>query len=615
MCTDLDSLQQVWGLTKDWEQFWSVLKSMPFAALEPERLEDQTQQYSKRVSKVPKEAQAWAVHGSLKDHIASLLRMIPIVLDLKNNSFRERHWAQLTDLIGKPFKPSDDSISLQTMIEYGLEQYAEQIASISTSATKELSIEQGLHSIEMSWAGVDLDIVPYKRGSGYYKLRSVETIFELLEENQVNISSMKSSKYFIAFEAEVNHWEQILSNTMEVIEMLLQVQRHWIYLENIFVGAEDIRKQLPRESSSFDQVNELWKSILSRMFAVKNALQATREPGVLDTLTDMNGRLEKIQKSLDTYLETKRQSFPRFYFLSNEDLLEILGQSKDPNAIQPRLRKCFDNIHRLELSGGNGVAHRAQGMYSQETEYVPFKDSVVTEGPVESWLVEIESQMRATLKMVLLNCLATMKKVKRDKWVKDWPGQMIITASQIGWTADVTKALLDAEAGDKNALDLMKKKLTSNLKKLAEMVRGPLTSLEQKKLTALITIEVHSRDVIEKMIKADCCQLNSFDWLSQLRFYYEKDTDDSCVVRQNNAAIQYSYEYLGCSSRLVVTALTDRVYMTLTNALKYVSIHRYHSYDTNVVYIVEARLKVQLALGKPKLSKTLQRVNCITLGF
>lgn len=63
----------------------------------------------------------------------------------------------------------------------------------------------------------------------------------------------------------------------------------------------------------------------------------------------MNIKLEEIQKALDMYLETKRQIFPRFYFLSNDDVLEILGQSQNPGAMQPHLKKCFDNIKSLRM--------------------------------------------------------------------------------------------------------------------------------------------------------------------------------------------------------------------------------------------------------------------------
>lgn len=93
--------------------------------------------------------------------------------------------------------------------------------------------------------------------------------------------------------------------------------------------------------------------------------------------------------------------------------------------------------------------------------------------------------------------------------------------------------------------------------KFSEAIRGNLTKIQRLKMVALVTIEVHARDVIEKMIKAGCSDVNAFDWLMQLRLYWDKDVED-CVVRQTNTQFQYGYEYLGNSGRLVITPLTDR---------------------------------------------------------
>ena len=104
------------------------------------------------------------------------------------------------------------------------------------------------------------------------------------------------------------------------------------------------------------------------------------------------------------------------------------------------------------------------------------------------------------------------------------------------------------------------------LNKFSEAIRGTLTKIQRLKIVALVTIEVHARDIIDKLIKTGCSDQYAFEWLSQLRFYWEKDIDD-CVVKQTNTQFQYGYEYLGNSGRLVITPLTDRCYMTLTTAL------------------------------------------------
>ena len=90
----------------------------------------------------------------------------------------------------------------------------------------------------------------------------------------------------------------------------------------------------------------------------------------------------------------------------------------------------------------------AISMFSSDGEEVQFKQRLRLEGPVEAWLCHLEKCMRVTLRDLLRECRIALKKAasKRDKWIKEWSGQLCITSSQIQWTADITKALQNVRA-------------------------------------------------------------------------------------------------------------------------------------------------------------------------
>jgi dynein heavy chain, axonemal len=128
-----------------------------------------------------------------------------------------------------------------------------------------------------------------------------------------------------------------------------------------------------------------------------------------DQLKECNKLLEQVQKGLSEYLETKRTSFPRFYFLSDDELLEILSQTKDPQAVQPHLRKCFENIYKVKFESDM----RISTMYSAEQEEVAFRENIYPTGNVEDWMYEIERVMRESLRIIIRDSLENYKVVSK----------------------------------------------------------------------------------------------------------------------------------------------------------------------------------------------------------
>lgn len=88
--------------------------------------------------------------------------------------------------------------------------------------------------------------------------------------------------------------------------------------------------------------------------------------------------------------------------------------------------------------------------------------------------------------------------------------------------------------------------------------------MERITLKALVVIDVHARDVVHDLIVKEIKNVADFDWSAQLRYYWEEK--DTLRVKMVTAVIDYAYEYLGNSLRLVITPLTDRCYRTLLGA-------------------------------------------------
>lgn len=566
---DVDFLTQIWGITVEWSGFWDNWKTGQFSNLDVEDMENVAGTFAKRVGKLGRDIKRWKVWEAMKVELDKFRETIPLISDLRNQALRPRHWAALQERLGVEFDSKSDSFTLNEVVKLGLTSHAEFIGELSSNANKELAIEMALEDLENRWSEIELDIGTYK--DKYYKFRSTEDISQFLEDDSVALSTMKASKFYNAFQTRIDEWEHAMSLISEVVESVLSVQRKWIYLESIFMSGGDITKQLPKEHALFVNVNNDFLKVMEGFSRNPIAKRSCLVDGLITIINNMDNGLETIQKSLDQYLETKRMVFPRFYFVSDDDLLEILGQSKDPMAVQKHVKKCFEGIKSLKMNPPAGPIRTFEAvlMHSPDGESAPFAENVPIEGAVEVWLLLVERMMRRGINKLLKESIIGFKGGKKEKWVKDTIGQLLITTGSIMWTTDCTKALIAIAGGSKGALKQQKKKQVSYLAKLTAVIRGPLSSVERNKVVALITMEIHNRDVMEKMVKANCNAVSDFEWLSQLRYVYIKDQGEfgKLECRQTNSILDYAYEYQGNNGRLVVTPLTDRCVLTLITAM------------------------------------------------
>jgi dynein heavy chain, axonemal len=216
---------------------------------------------------------------------------------------------------------------------------------------------------------------------------------------------MFASRYLATFETEIVGWQKALANIAEVSSVLSEVQRSWSFLENLFIHSEEVKKELPDESERFVGIDMDVKEILNKGFATKLAKDFSSEAGMFAKLEKAQTQLTLCEKALNEFMNGKRRAFPRFYFMSSADLLDVLSNGNQPAKVVPQFPKFFNciNIYKLEFPDGPTKRPHAVGMEAcVGVEYVPFPEPCPLVGKVEIYLDKCIEAFRSCLRQAKL---------------------------------------------------------------------------------------------------------------------------------------------------------------------------------------------------------------------
>lgn len=266
---------------------------------------------------------------------------IPVLDSVCRHGLEDRHWQKISEHLGKECNPKLYP-SLRDVLEAGIMNILPQLEEISIAAGKEYDLKTVLDNMKNDWKDVQFDVLQY-RDSDTHILASIDDIQTQLDDHIMRTQAMKRSPFIVALGSKADDWEDRLTQVQNIIDTWTQVQVTWMYLEPIF-SSEDIMRQMPLEGRNFKAVDKVWRRIMRHTNQDLHVMVATEYPNMLDIFLKAVDDLETVQKGLNTYLEQKRLFFARFFFLSNDELLEILSETKDPLRVQPHLKKCFEGV-------------------------------------------------------------------------------------------------------------------------------------------------------------------------------------------------------------------------------------------------------------------------------
>ncbi|XP_066429677.1 uncharacterized protein [Eleutherodactylus coqui] len=372
---DLELLGTLYILFQKFIEFDQRFRNTLWADVDLKINNQEIEQYSSECQIWNDKLKDWDAYNEMARDIKFYEAVFPILHELKSKEIRNRHWLQVMSLTGSSFPLEANVFKVFHLLDIGLLKFQNQIISIAKAAKKEMELEIKMRKMEEEWSEQVLSFKPYKNKVLLVKDESL-ILLEELEDAQVLLAQMLTSKGIEPLKEEATTWAEKLKRVGDVLELWIDVQELWQHLEGVY-NTPTIIQELPLDARRFGKVNRRWTLMMVSAYKTKNVLQfcCTGDVPKEVLLRHFHQELEICFCSLNSYLDRMRQTFPRFYFLSHLALISVLSRPYDIKYLQHHLRCLFSGVYSIEVK-----------KVEEEESVISDEEEVEATGPVFDFL-------------------------------------------------------------------------------------------------------------------------------------------------------------------------------------------------------------------------------------
>lgn len=539
------SMQGLWASLDD-------LRSLKWNDLKPRRLRKELEQLLVTTRSMPVRVRQHQPFQTFLKTVTELSNSQKAIISLKEDHVKERHLKSLFKSLNKTYRSSltvGDVWSLNLVLNEAL------VKSVMEQAGAEKVLEDTLQGIRGFWEQASFEVFNFH---GQTLVKNLAVLLEQSFSDTQSLDAMRSSPHFRVFEDEAVQWEAKLNKIHHIIDIWVEAQRQWIDLDGVFDHKSGIRKLLHSEASRFQMVSNEFISTLKKILKHSFAVEILGIPDLQDIINRVSESLTRIAKALGDFLEKQRDLFPRFYFVGNEDLLEIIGNMGDFTKISRHLKKMFAGVNDLKFDEDfSNITH----IESVEGEVVELIDpvSLVKYSRVDEWLIQLDYEIKHTISVLVGKSLNDFKLKAFEQWIDAYPVQVVLLSLQINWT-ELSETSISSQEYERSVT-----LLDSYLGILSNKVKG-----KNKAVESFIIEIIHEKNTIDYLRQHEVDNIEDFKWRSQQRFYYIQEEPD-CLkrleVKQATESFVYGFEYFGIMERLVSTPLLQKCFLAMNGAL------------------------------------------------
>ncbi|KAL5009692.1 hypothetical protein ScPMuIL_011997 [Solemya velum] len=640
---ELDLLSQLYGLFQKFIRFDNRFRDTLWAEVDLDTSFREVEAYWDECLALPSKLKDWDAYNDLKTKVQTYLEVFPLLNNLASKEIRNRHWLQVMQVTGSSFQLEANVFKLSHLLDIGLIKHRSEIEDICRGAGRELELEIKMRMTEEEWTEQVLSFEHYKRrGPVYLDKVFTERLLEQLEDAQALLANMLTSRYIGPLRDEAASWAEKLKEVAEVLELWLEVQDLWQYLEAVFSNSY-AAKELPQEAKRFVRIDKGWAKMMKRAFDTRNVLQCCYggEVPKAVVLRHIHEELEICFKSLVGYLDNKRRAFPRFYFVSDPVLLAMLSKPNDLESVRPHFRSIFSSLHDVQLkqtevqkdeessrdtpsmgsvtpgkkssptglsetpskvdkrlnevynTNPSSITHGmsylpsegivedivvmdAVSVSSVDGERLELQDKVTLTDGVEVWLQKLQDSISRSLSSMNTGIIQDYNSgVAMDEWPLKYPAQVCRIGMLYQWTRECEQGISEIKY-DRKALQGTLKKYTATIAKLPTCLSkgawrtldDPMLPRHKARLECMITQSLYLRDILENLYNRKLREPTDFEWRRSIRCYFQSHEEKMMpLIWILDNHYMYGNEFYGTNAGVALTPLTERCFLTMSQAL------------------------------------------------